>query len=270
MRGVPSAGGSEASFVRTSQRRASPPTPQMGLFQQPARRLQVMSSIQLMSEERSDCEEGEDMAEIPRIGVQEAHEKVIADRAPLVCAYEDVEIMGEARRTYIPAAGYDWFLPLYDPLVKLLSGDSARRALLDQAAIRPGHRVLDIGCGTGSLVILIKCLHPDVDVVGLDPGEVRRVLERGGYFHMLDFGGPESSGDGFLARLLHSSHRLRDNAEGRVLTFMSQAGFADPRKVSHRAMLFGRVAYYQASVPTPEASAARRELLRQSAATAIT
>jgi ubiquinone/menaquinone biosynthesis C-methylase UbiE len=85
--------------------------------------------------------------------------------------------MGEPRRVYVPAAGHHWFLPLYDPLVKLLGGDQAMRALLDQAAIRPGHRVLDIGCGTGSLVTLIKRLHPDVDVVGLDPDP--KALARG-------------------------------------------------------------------------------------------
>jgi ubiquinone/menaquinone biosynthesis C-methylase UbiE len=72
-------------------------------------------------------------------------------------------------RTYIPAAGHDWLLPLYDPLGKLGGGDAARRALLDQAAVRPGHRVLDIGCGTGTFAILIKRLHPDVDMVGLEP-----------------------------------------------------------------------------------------------------
>ena len=77
--------------------------------------------------------------------------------------------MEETRRTYIPAAGHDWTLPLYDPLVKLLGGDRARRALVEQAALRPGQRVLDIGCGTGTLVTLIKRLHPEVDVVGLDP-----------------------------------------------------------------------------------------------------
>ncbi len=85
--------------------------------------------------------------------------------------------MGEARRTYIPAAGHGWFLPLYDPIVKLLGGDSARTALVEQAAVRSGHRILDIGCGTGSLVILIKRLHPDVVVVGLDPDP--KALARG-------------------------------------------------------------------------------------------
>jgi ubiquinone/menaquinone biosynthesis C-methylase UbiE len=48
--------------------------------------------------------------------------------------------------------------------------------LLEQAAVRPGHRVLDIGCGTGSLLVLIKSKHPNVEAVGLDPDP--RALER--------------------------------------------------------------------------------------------
>ena len=69
------------------------------------------------------------------------------------------------------APGGEWTLPLYDPLAKLLGGDRARRTLVDQAALRSGHRVLEIGCGTGTLVVMIKRLHPDVDVVGLDPDQ---------------------------------------------------------------------------------------------------
>lgn len=74
-----------------------------------------------------------------------------------------------SRRTFLPAAGRDWLLPFYDPFVKLLGGNQARQRLLDQAALQAGHRVLDIGCGTGTFVVLIKRLHPDVEVVGLDP-----------------------------------------------------------------------------------------------------
>jgi len=73
------------------------------------------------------------------------------------------------RRAYLPAAGYDWALPFYDPFVKLLGGDRALRVLVDQAELRPGYRLLDIGCGTGTLVVMLKTRHPDVDVAGLDP-----------------------------------------------------------------------------------------------------
>src|SRR5215469_14426289 len=77
--------------------------------------------------------------------------------------------MQEVQRTFLPAAGRDWALPLYDPFVKLLGADAARRTLLQQADLRPGHRVLDIGCGTGTFVALIKRVHPEVSVAGLDP-----------------------------------------------------------------------------------------------------
>ena len=77
--------------------------------------------------------------------------------------------MEALNRRYLPAAGHDWALPLYDPLVKLLGADRARRALIEQAAIRPAHRILDVGCGTGTLVTLIQRMHPDVNIVGLDP-----------------------------------------------------------------------------------------------------
>jgi ubiquinone/menaquinone biosynthesis C-methylase UbiE len=73
------------------------------------------------------------------------------------------------QRTYLPAAGHDWFLPLYDPLTKLLGFDSSRRRLLEQAALERHHRVLDVGCGTGTLAVLIKRLYPTVDVTAVDP-----------------------------------------------------------------------------------------------------
>lgn len=77
--------------------------------------------------------------------------------------------MTDARRTYLPAAGHDWGLPLYDPLVKLLGGDAARRVLVEQAALQPGDRILEVGCGTGSLLMQIARTRPSVDITGLDP-----------------------------------------------------------------------------------------------------
>jgi ubiquinone/menaquinone biosynthesis C-methylase UbiE len=77
--------------------------------------------------------------------------------------------MTNAERPFLPAAGRDWFLPLYDPLTKLLGVDTARRTLLDQAGLQSQYRVLDVGCGTGSLAVLIKQLYPSVDIIGVDP-----------------------------------------------------------------------------------------------------
>lgn len=77
--------------------------------------------------------------------------------------------MENTNRTYLPAAGHDWALPLYDPLVTLLGGGKARRALVDQAVVPAVSRVLEVGCGTGTLAVLIKQLRPKVDVVALDP-----------------------------------------------------------------------------------------------------
>jgi ubiquinone/menaquinone biosynthesis C-methylase UbiE len=212
--------------------------------------------------------------------------------------------MTQASRDYLPAAGHDWALSLYDPFVKLLGGGRAIRALLEQADLRPGQRVLDIGCGTGTAAVMMKTLHPDLEVVGLDPdpkalaraqhkaqkadvsiqfdqgfgdalpypddsfdrvlssfmfhhlpsGEkgntlraIQHALKTGGSFHMLDFEGPEHGSDGLLARMVHSSHRLEDNAESRVVGLMRDAGFANPAKIHRRKMLLGRIAYYRAT-----------------------
>lgn len=84
--------------------------------------------------------------------------------------------MRQVKKPYLPAAGRDWLLPLYDPLVKFMGADATRSALVEQAALCPGNHVLDLGCGTGSLTILIRQLYPDATVVGMDPDP--KALER--------------------------------------------------------------------------------------------
>jgi ubiquinone/menaquinone biosynthesis C-methylase UbiE len=43
-----------------------------------------------------------------------------------------------------------------------------KKHLLEQAGIERGHSVLDLGCGTATLTLLIKSHHPKAEVVGLD------------------------------------------------------------------------------------------------------
>lgn len=73
------------------------------------------------------------------------------------------------QREFLPAAGRDWLLPFYDPFSRLLGAAAAHRQLVEQAKLQKGQSVLDVGCGTGNLTLLVKRLHPEVDIVGLDP-----------------------------------------------------------------------------------------------------
>lgn len=98
-----------------------------------------------------------------------------------------------SQRTFMPAAGRDLFLPFYDPLTKLLGSDRLNRALIDQSALQPGFRVLDVGCGTGTLVVTIKRSHPAVEVTALDPdpnalARAKRKAERAGVSIRFDRG----------------------------------------------------------------------------------
>ena len=74
-----------------------------------------------------------------------------------------------SQREFLPAAGHDLFLPVYDPLVSLMGFDRARQKLISSANIQPGHHILDIGCGTGTLAIMLKRQFPATHVVGIDP-----------------------------------------------------------------------------------------------------
>jgi len=70
---------------------------------------------------------------------------------------------------FLPGTGHDWLLPLYDPLTRLLGVARIHRRLLDQAGLRPGQRILEIGCGTGNLLLAAKQAQPDATAVGVDP-----------------------------------------------------------------------------------------------------
>jgi ubiquinone/menaquinone biosynthesis C-methylase UbiE len=114
-------------------------------------------------------------------------------------------------RSYVPAAGKHWRLPFYDLMAKLLGADAARALFVEQAACGAGHRVLEIGCGTGSLLLLVKKTQPGAEVVGLDPDPnalaiARRKARRAGVELSLDQGFADALPypDGSFDRVLSS------------------------------------------------------------------
>lgn len=87
--------------------------------------------------------------------------------------------MTSANRAFHPAAGRDIFLPLYDPLTRLFGFGPIRQALLAQANVQSQHRVLDVGCGTGTLAVEIKQRYAQAAVSGLDPDPKALARARG-------------------------------------------------------------------------------------------
>lgn len=70
---------------------------------------------------------------------------------------------------YIPAFHFHWLTRYYDPMVRWLFPESGIKAVLvAQARLQPGQVVLDVGCGTGTLTLLIKQTEPGAMVYGLD------------------------------------------------------------------------------------------------------
>ena len=74
----------------------------------------------------------------------------------------------KAGQEYIPVLRFRWLTRLYDPLVRATTKEAkVKRQLVEQAAVGSG-RVLDLGCGTATLTILLKKSYPHADAVGLD------------------------------------------------------------------------------------------------------
>jgi ubiquinone/menaquinone biosynthesis C-methylase UbiE len=160
-------------------------------------------------------------------------------------------------RTYVPASGCHGLLFLYDPFMRLVGAGVHLRRLVDGAGLRAGQRVLDVGCGTGTLAVLVKTVPPGVDVTGLDPdpralGRARRKARRAGVAVRLDEGfagalpyAPGSFDHVFSSFMLHhlsAEEKLAALREARrvlrpdgTLELLDFGGAAEPRGMAaHR------------------------------------
>ncbi len=73
------------------------------------------------------------------------------------------------RHPSIPALRFHGLTRWYDPILRAtLKEDGLKALLVAQTGPRPGQRVLDLGCGTATLTIMLKRAYPAIRVVGLD------------------------------------------------------------------------------------------------------
>jgi SAM-dependent methyltransferase len=133
----------------------------------------------------------------------------------------------DTHRHFLPGLGKGPLTPLYD-LVHRFSGlGRAHREMIRLADPRAGQRVLDVGCGTGNLLLALGRERAGVDLVGLDPDEralaiARRKARRAGvavdwrrgFAEELPF--PDASVDRVFSSLM--LHHLDPAAKEQLLT----------------------------------------------------
>ena len=77
--------------------------------------------------------------------------------------------MSESKNEYIPALSFRVLTPFYDFIQKYIVRDIRYKSrLIAHAQIQADHRVMDLGCGTGTLAIMAKRAQPQADIFGLD------------------------------------------------------------------------------------------------------
>lgn len=79
-----------------------------------------------------------------------------------------------------PAASFFFLTPFYDFLCELMGfGRSFKLKVIDLLSIKGFEKILDIGCGTGTLIIEVKKRYPKAEILGIDPDEgVLKIAEK--------------------------------------------------------------------------------------------
>jgi ubiquinone/menaquinone biosynthesis C-methylase UbiE len=84
---------------------------------------------------------------------------------------------------FMPALRFHALTPLFDYVAAALARDgSVKSRVVEMARIERGERVLDVGCGTGTLAIAAARAAPEVQVSGLDadPAILSRARDKAG------------------------------------------------------------------------------------------
>lgn len=160
--------------------------------------------------------------------------------------------MSQPEGQYVPALGIHAFTDAYDALIARFFPEAAVKSrLLDLAEVGSGVRVLDLGCGTGTLLAMAAERGAVVTGIDADPkmlakavpklqGREARLVE--GYTTAVDL--PEASFDVVISSLFFHHLRTADKRATleRALRWLMPGGrlviadFARPRHPIHKAL----------------------------------
>ena len=77
--------------------------------------------------------------------------------------------MNQAQKKTTPALRFNALTPLYDRVVRYTTRERLfKNMLLDAACIKHGESVLDVGCGTGTVMLAIANREPTAQITGID------------------------------------------------------------------------------------------------------
>jgi len=83
-----------------------------------------------------------------------------------------------SEQAFTPAAGRFAPTRFYDPVVALTRERLWRSLAVMYVAPRPGDVIADVGCGTGSLSVLLGRVEPRAQIIGVDPDREVLALAR--------------------------------------------------------------------------------------------
>jgi ubiquinone/menaquinone biosynthesis C-methylase UbiE len=173
-------------------------------------------------------------------------------------------------RDYVPGLGRGFLTPLYDVLHRVLGVGRLHQLMIGLADAQPGKRVVDIGCGTGQLLLALGRQQPGLELAGMDPDEraLRRAARRSrrarqpvewrrGFAQELPY--PDCSVDRVFSSLM--LHHLEDESKDELLAEVRRVLRPDGVLVladldghdAHRGHEFGRhLARRSTAVTNPE------------------